>query len=166
MIFYATILILFDTQGDLFIQDYGEPMRMWARTEDSLRTARWYSSWVLFTSLVPVCLMFGVWGTLSITNQLQQAEDDRPIEWFPLESEADLTIFDDEDTQPLNKAYTYIEMARFGLRARGDSGYTSGIEAAVSTLTSSSSGKSDKRVVGQEAAETLNADEESSPLLA
>ncbi len=39
----------------------------------SLKTARWYSSWILFSAVVPVLIMYGVWGSLTLTGKLKSA---------------------------------------------------------------------------------------------
>ncbi len=36
-----------------------------------MKTARWYSSWILFSAVVPILIMYGVWGTLTLTGRLR-----------------------------------------------------------------------------------------------
>ncbi len=34
------------------------------------RYARFYSSWILFIGMIPILLMYGVWGTLTLSGRL------------------------------------------------------------------------------------------------
>lgn len=49
------------------------------RSAESLRTARWYSSWILFLSLVPIFILYAVWIPLTLSGQLDNLSVDRNI---------------------------------------------------------------------------------------
>jgi len=40
------------------------------RSPDSLMTARWYSSWILFADLLPIAVMYSVWIALTLSGRL------------------------------------------------------------------------------------------------
>jgi hypothetical protein len=65
--------------GDLFVDDYDDPLVMWRRSADSLKTARWYSSWVLFADLIPIVVMYSVWITLTYSGRLSQQQQQQTI---------------------------------------------------------------------------------------
>ena len=70
------------------------------RSGDSLLTARWYSSWILFTTLIPIFCMYGVWGTLTLTNKLQPSSIPQR-DWFNLDSDNDFLYIDDGAEMPI-----------------------------------------------------------------
>jgi hypothetical protein len=39
-------------------------------SNESFRTTRWYSSWVLFLGIIPIFVMYGIWGSLTISGRL------------------------------------------------------------------------------------------------
>jgi len=47
--------------GEFFFDKYDEPLVMWHLSDDSLYTLRWYSAWILTSSLFPVIIMYVVW---------------------------------------------------------------------------------------------------------
>ena len=56
--------------GDFFIDKYSDPQGLLSKSADSLKTARWYSSWILVADVVPVISMYCVWGWLTYSGRL------------------------------------------------------------------------------------------------
>eukprot|EP01038_Epipyxis_sp_PR26KG_P007643 gene7643-10403_t len=57
--------------GDFFVHDFDAPQHMLDSSADSFKTARWYSSWILFISLIPIISMYVVWLYLTINGRLK-----------------------------------------------------------------------------------------------
>eukprot|EP01031_Cornospumella_fuschlensis_P023144 gene23144-28127_t len=93
--------------GDFFLQDYSEPLGMWTLPPHAFLTARWYSSWILFSACIPILIMYGVWGTLTlqgvlVSEETSSGEDQdgdgvcrNVFDWDPVESELDHIFCED-----------------------------------------------------------------------
>jgi hypothetical protein len=58
----------------------------------AFRDARFYSSWILFVGMIPIFIMFGVWGSLTLTGRLgtfdrEQLSSPRSVELGPVREE-------------------------------------------------------------------------------
>jgi hypothetical protein len=58
----------------------------------AFRDARFYSSWILFVGMIPIFIMFGLWGTLTLTGRLgtfdrEQELSPRSVELGPVREE-------------------------------------------------------------------------------
>lgn len=93
-----TVLLPCFLQGDFFMPlGYNEPMGMWTNAAEAFFTARWYSSWILFSAIVPIFIMYGVWGTLTLLGKLKPASN-APSNLFdcqPVPTELDEIILDE-----------------------------------------------------------------------
>jgi hypothetical protein len=45
------------------------------RANNAFRSARFYSSWILFCGLIPVFIMYGVWGSLTLSGKLTRLKE-------------------------------------------------------------------------------------------
>jgi hypothetical protein len=48
---------------------------IFGRANNAFRSARFYSSWILFCGLIPVFIMYGVWGSLTLSGKLTRLKD-------------------------------------------------------------------------------------------
>lgn len=75
---------------------------MWTLPPHAFLAARWYSSWILFSACIPILIMYGVWGTLTLQGVLsseasavvgEDADEEGMcrgvFDWEPVESELD-----------------------------------------------------------------------------
>jgi hypothetical protein len=62
------------------LPDYDDPIRIWHGSLQAYKTARWYSSWLLVVSLVPVFFLYCVWIPLTCSGQLDGVDVEPTIE--------------------------------------------------------------------------------------
>ena len=68
---------------------------MYVRSAEARKTARWYSSWILFASFIPIVALYSVWIPLTLMGKLDSGgeregeedaslnnEDSKPTGWF------------------------------------------------------------------------------------
>jgi hypothetical protein len=58
----------------LFISSHTNFIHIVYSSADGFLTARWYSSWILFGAIVPIFIMYGFWGSLTLLGKLQPEE--------------------------------------------------------------------------------------------
>jgi hypothetical protein len=58
--------------GEFFFGDYDEPLVMWYSSKEALKTARWYSSWILFSALLTIFLLYCVWIPVTCSGKLSK----------------------------------------------------------------------------------------------
>lgn len=64
----------------------------------AFRNLRWYGSWVLFISIVPLVAMYGVWASLTISGRLRPPPRELNLhDWFPLQTDTDVLM--EEESQ-------------------------------------------------------------------
>eukprot|EP00596_Hydrurales_sp_CCMP1899_P002620 CAMPEP_0119044572 /NCGR_PEP_ID=MMETSP1177-20130426/32579_1 /TAXON_ID=2985 /ORGANISM="Ochromonas sp, Strain CCMP1899" /LENGTH=260 /DNA_ID=CAMNT_0007014867 /DNA_START=717 /DNA_END=1499 /DNA_ORIENTATION=+ len=63
--------------GEFFDNKDDAPIPLWQLSTKSLRTARWYSSWILLLSLLPSFILYAVWIPLTLSGQLDNLSVDR-----------------------------------------------------------------------------------------
>ena len=56
--------------GEFFFGNYDEPLVMWHSSKEALKTARWWSSWILFLALLIVFLLYCVWIPITCSGKL------------------------------------------------------------------------------------------------
>jgi len=64
--------------GEFFFEGYDEPLIMWVSSDEAFRTARWYSSWILFSAFFPIILMYMVWVPLTYSGLLSVQHKHHP----------------------------------------------------------------------------------------
>jgi hypothetical protein len=85
--------------GEFFFEEYDEPLKMWKSSDEAFKTARWYSSWILFSAYFPIIVMYMVWIPLTMTGLLSvQHRDFKDVPHQKLIETARVPSTDDEMT--------------------------------------------------------------------
>eukprot|EP01035_Chromulina_nebulosa_P017054 gene17054-22564_t len=62
--------------GEFFFGNYDNPLILWQDSAIALKTARWYASWLLLFSFIPLILMYSIWIPLSLSDKLGPVDRD------------------------------------------------------------------------------------------
>mmetsp|Transcript_13526 Transcript_13526/g.12248 ORF Transcript_13526/g.12248 Transcript_13526/m.12248 type:complete len:368 (-) Transcript_13526:24-1127(-) len=62
--------------GEFFFGNYDNPLILWQDSAIALKTARWYASWILLFSFIPLIFMYSMWIPLSLSGKLGPVDRD------------------------------------------------------------------------------------------